>query len=57
MSVVCCPLCHGDLKQSEFELTCSNCGAWFPRTDGIPRLTPDDAQIGARRDQQGRRDD
>lgn len=52
MEILCCPLCHGDLKLSsrkehegevvEGELTCTKCATVYPIEDGIPNLLPPD---------------
>jgi uncharacterized protein YbaR (Trm112 family)/SAM-dependent methyltransferase len=45
--LLCCPVCHADLKQTmeRFECTNSECATHFPIIDGIPVLINDQSSI------------
>ncbi|WP_290977491.1 methyltransferase domain-containing protein [Ferrovibrio sp.] len=38
LSVLCCPVCKGDLTHAEDQLHCAACNRDYPVVDGIPRL-------------------
>ncbi|HUY95211.1 MAG TPA: Trm112 family protein [Terracidiphilus sp.] len=40
LSLLACPVCHGELRQGAERLVCSACGRGYPIVDGIPVLTP-----------------
>jgi uncharacterized protein YbaR (Trm112 family) len=38
LSLLACPVCHGDLRLVGSTLACAGCGRGYPIVDGIPVL-------------------
>jgi len=47
-SLVCCPVCRGDVTPREDGLGCAACGVVYPVHDGIPWLRRSDGRRSER---------
>ena len=48
LSILACPVCHGDLEETQGPppgLGCTACGRIYPVRDGIPVMLPEEAVI------------
>lgn len=47
LKILCCPVCHADLREEGDRLVCGNpqCGRRYPVQDGIPVLLAEAAEL------------
>lgn len=43
LEILVCPACHGDLREEDAELVCTQCGLRYPVRDGIPIMLVEEA--------------
>jgi uncharacterized protein YbaR (Trm112 family) len=43
-TILACPACHGQIRQTQKNLVCEACGRSYPIIDGIPVLIADRAE-------------
>ncbi len=44
LDILACPICKGDVVESDEKIKCVKCGSLFPIRDGIPVMIVEEAQ-------------
>lgn len=44
LSILACPACRADVKESQGKIVCVQCGRKYPVKDGVPVMLVDEAE-------------
>jgi uncharacterized protein YbaR (Trm112 family) len=44
LDILVCPVCKGDVKETNSEIVCTNCGRRYPIKNGIPVMIAEEAR-------------